>query len=91
MDRHTKDLNHIQLYQQKNDGHRNLQQRLLTHGDSTIIGMSLSRKGKEYRCGSMIAAANGNVPLKCIKYFADWSNQYAKINDPSNQACTSIN
>ena len=79
MEWHIKDPNHIQLYQKKNEGHRNLQQRSLTHGDSTIRGMSLSREEKEYRCGSLIAAANGNAPLKCIKYFADWSNQYAKM------------
>ena len=27
----------------------------------------------------MIAAANGNVPFKAIKHFADWANPYANI------------
>ena len=41
--------------------------------------MTKSIEEKEYRCGSLIAAAKGNVPLTAIKYFAEWANPYAKM------------
>ena len=39
----------------------------------------MSAEEKEYRCGSLIAAANGNVPISAIKYFAEWANPYAQM------------
>ena len=66
MDRHTEDPLHIELIKKKKEGTKMLHQRSLLHEDSNIKGMSLSNEEKEYRCGSLIAAANGNAPIKCI-------------------------
>ena len=69
----------MKLLDQKKKGILKLQQRFLQHEDVNIKGMTSSMEEKEYRCGSLIAAASGNALLTCIKYFAAWTNPFAKI------------
>ena len=45
----------------------------------------MSAEEKEYRCGSLIAAANGIDPISAIKYFAEWANPYAQMTVGSEQ------
>ena len=52
----------MELYKKK-EGSKKLHQRYLTHKDSTIKCTTLLAEEREYRCGSLIAAANGSPPL----------------------------
>ena len=79
MHKHIENKIHLKKIEQKKKGILTLQQRSLRHEDSQLKGMTVPIEEKEYRCGSLIAAANGNAPLTCIKYFADWANPYAKM------------
>ena len=67
------------MIDQKKTGIVNLQQIFLLYENSNIKGMTLSIEEKEYMCGSLIAAENGNAPLTCINYFASWANLYASM------------
>ena len=79
MSKHTESPMHQELFIQKSEGHKKLHQRCVVVIKSCMHGVSKSRDEKEYRCGALIAAANGNVPLSAIKYFAEWANEYSNM------------
>ena len=79
MSRHCEIKDHCVKVERKKKGDKILHQRSLKYVDTMQEGMTVGDKEKEYRCGSLIAAANGNVPFKAIKYFSDWATPYTNM------------
>ena len=85
MHKYTLNPKHKENLRKKNEGQQTLHQRCVITADATTRGMTMSAEEKGYKCGTFIAAANGNVPISAIKYFAEWANPYAQMTVRSEQ------